>query len=284
MSDDLKRIDIDLKQSQQEERLRRMEERATERINEIQNQYTQDEIAAMTRNVEEFNTHVDGTVDAHMRQVVRSKHVYVFPLVMSLLFVSALALILYWLYGRKEKETPVKRVPDDVVAQINDWKLTERDIDDLIHELTTFSQPTLHYVCLSRFRKSFIDDIVLTELLFTMALAENIGVPEGTAPDQEAASLSSINPESVMGIMFIKKYAERMNAGRIPFSGYAQSFFYLLCIAYRKDEFYLSVIRRKIVLINKLIAAAGTEESLTKKIDDFIGSLKVYQAGPNQMS
>ncbi len=276
MNTDLKEVDSHIKRFEEEEKLRRIEEKARQRVNEIEQKRLRGEYETSFRD-EQFLTREHGVFDARVRNALAGKKMYVLSFATAILVLAGVGLALYLLYGRKHPDARVRENQTHGIAQVNTWVLTEADMHDLLDELAKVLSQGMLNVRSSGFRGRFIQDLVLSELLLEMALSKNIGQDTDEATNAAFESWTRFLPGSPQAAQLIGNYSRRIGSAQPVFPDYYQSFFFLLCLAYRNDPLYLAAIKRKYIFAVKIISGLKTTEAFTREIDVFRRGLKIYR-------
>ncbi len=161
-----------------------------------------------------------------------------------------------------EKKRTFAELEDNLLAAVNQWIFMEEDFKKYQDKLTPLIDAQLLDINSPEFKKHFVKDLAVTEILFQAALNENMQADPAliTSLGQYKLYLSDLEKEGSTFSNALDNYRRSLTptAGQpVPYAAYYKDFLNLLMIVNKQDDTVVFELYQRYLLINKLAGKAG---------------------------
>ena len=178
-----------------------------------------------------------------------------------------------------EEEPTIEEIGPDVLAAATHWRFREKDFKKYQMKLSALADAKVIDVDSAEFKKYFIRDMVMTEILFQAAVSRKL--------DSDAVFLaelnkykdyvSGLNKEGAAFLKLLNDYKSSFvpAAGQRPaYAAYYKGFLDLLMILNANEETEIFELYERFLLINKL-AGSGDAAAMQHALDVIINEFKL---------
>jgi len=202
--------------------------------------------------------------------------------ILKILLVLSVILFIYFSARMltREKEVPPE-AQKDLLAKVENWVFLENELKKYLDKLKLIADPKMLDINSQDFKKNFVRDLMLTEILFRVSSEFH--------KDQELELRGSENDplfnlerlQSQDYSAYIQKYKASLQDADRAYSTYYKALFFLVLFANRVDEAKSFEIYKKYLLIKELIEDSEgnivvPEEKIKEYVDRFISREKVF--------
>jgi hypothetical protein len=206
------------------------------------------------------------------------------PVQRGLYFLIAICFGLMYYYRivtyKKKLAAEKKRglLDDSLLAEVEQWRLSEGDFKNYQDKLIPLVDAQLLDINSPEFKKHFIKDMAITEIIFQFALNENLQADPAlaTSLSQYKLYLSDLDKEASIFSNTLDNYRRSLTltAGQqVPYAAYYKDFLNLLMILNKQDDRAVFELYQRYLLINKLVGKAGRSSADTGEIQQELDSV-----------